>query len=236
MFGSLNFVIAAKVNSTRVPNKNFRPFYGEKSLVDIQVEKLLQIGVSRDRIFLSCEDQKGGPQSKAMAEYGIEYIPRPVDLCRNSSPLTTNIRFIASQLNKEDIVYLHPTCPTFNEYGNVLKVWNLTKENKDSLTVAFLWSGHLLDERFQPMGWSFGEHHTVSQYLSAWKTLPFCCSILSRKAITATGYYLGRNPHWYVPAQDPAELIDINTQTEFEIAQFLYGRQQECQSHQPTGD
>ena len=47
-------VILGKAGSTRVKNKNYRPFYGEMSLTDILLEKLAKVLSPKD-IFLSCE-------------------------------------------------------------------------------------------------------------------------------------------------------------------------------------
>ncbi|QDU16211.1 Cytidylyltransferase [Gimesia maris] len=41
---NIDYIIPAKTSSQRVPNKNWRPFRGKDSLVDLVLEKLLNSG------------------------------------------------------------------------------------------------------------------------------------------------------------------------------------------------
>ena len=42
---NIKVVIPAKGTSVRVPNKNLRPFFGEKSLLEICIEKVKTLGI-----------------------------------------------------------------------------------------------------------------------------------------------------------------------------------------------
>lgn len=50
-------VIMGKAGSTRVKNKNYRPFYEDKSLTDILLEKLVKV-MPREDIFLNYEKEE----------------------------------------------------------------------------------------------------------------------------------------------------------------------------------
>jgi len=214
----MRFIIPAKAGSQRVHRKNWRPFHEGESLVDITIGKLIRAGVDREKIHLSCEcEETAGPVAK---DWKINYLPRDQSLCENSVPLTTWIRSITAQIpGNDDIAWCQVCDPLFDEHWQCLKKWTHVRDDYDSLVVCYPWRGYLMTGDSQPVGWSFGEHHTPSQQLSRFRTMPFTLSILTREAIAVTGYHVGKAPFWY---ESNRMHVDIDTEQDFRIAQVLH--------------
>ena len=217
---NLDVVIPAKTCSKRVTNKNWRAFSGSKSLVDIAIERVIRAGVDPWRIWISCEDES--KRKEVFFRWGVHFLPRSAHLCENETPLTEWIRTICCDVpGDSDIAWVQVCDPLFDEHVEVFKRWPFVRgqDGVDSLVVARPWKGYLMTDRFQPVGWSFGEHHTPSQKLPKWFTMPFTMSILTREAIERTGYHVGAKPSWYV-ANGPH--VDIDTEEDFGLARLAF--------------
>jgi len=219
---SIDFIIPAKVTSERVPRKNWREFYDGKSLVDITIENLIAAGADPSRIHLSCECEATAlPVATA---HDINYLPRDRELTWNTTPLTEWIASICGQVpGDSDIAWCQVCDPLFDSYRECLEHWPTVKKQHDSLVVCYPWSGYLMTDSGQPIGWSFGEHHTPSQQLPRFWTMPFTFSILTREAIRKTRYHIGKRPYWY---ECDGSHVDIDTLLDFRSAQYLYDAEQ----------
>lgn len=212
----MKVIIPAKASSERVPNKNWRPFYRDRSLVDLNIEAMLGCGVRASDIHVSCESEDLLMQ--AHQRYGITPLLRSASLCANSVPLTTWIRTITSQVVGDEPICWSQVCdPLFTEHAKVFSLWSVLGDLHDSLCVVHEGPAYLLDNNFRPMGWGFGEWHVPSQKLPKTYTFPFTMSILTREAIAKTGYHVGARPHFYVAA---TKSIDIDTEADFAAAQL----------------
>ena len=213
----IDFIIAAKSKSTRVPNKNWRPFHNELCLVDINIQKLISAGIAPESIYVSCDD--AAIAMPVVERWGVEFIRRDSELCENHVSLTKCMREIAAQVpGQNNIGWCHVVDPLFDEYRACIDQFE-KNDGHDSLVVAHAWKGHLMTPSGQPIGWSFGEHHTISQHLPAFMTMPFCFSILTRSCIKEFGYYVGKTPYWF---QSHGHHVDINTELDFATAQHAY--------------
>jgi CMP-N-acetylneuraminic acid synthetase len=212
----VKYVIPAKRSSTRVPDKNYRPFADGKSLLDILVEKLSRLGDPSD-IYLSSEEES----TRAVAEvHGATYLPRARHLTENSHPFQSVVNEVCKQLpGEDDVMWCHATDPFFDEHEKVVQAWqSRTASETDSIVVVYPMKDYLLDERFNPLGFGFGAWHRPSQELPTHYLLGFTCSIMTRRTATTIGL-VGAHPQWY-PASN--QTIDIDTQAEFDLAARLY--------------
>lgn len=218
--GIMKYIVPAKTGSTRVQNKNWRQFCGGDSLVDITIKKLIRAGAAPRDIHMSCEcEQTAMP---TVRRWGVNFLRRSESLCANDVPMTTWIRAVSDQTDPggtDDIAWCQVCDPLFDGYAECLNKWSEVRADHDSLVVSYPWRGYLMTGTGQPIGWSFGEHHTPSQNLPQFQTMPFTLSILSTQAINATGYHVGRSPFWYHSGE---QHIDIDTEQDFKIAQILY--------------
>lgn len=217
---NLIVIIPAKTSSTRVPNKNFCPFYKDKSLVDILIEKLIKTGISARNIYLSCDDKS---KVSFCDTYGISFHLREKRLCHNETPFSEVFKITASEVCKDnwasDIVWAQACDPLFDDYENCFNLWNKYEKDFDSLVVRYKQKRYLMDQNGVPIGWGFGPWHIPSQRLPIVYEMPFTLSILKRETIEEYGYWVGANPLW---VDNSNFFIDIDTLEEFESAQAIY--------------
>jgi len=215
----MKVIIPAKSGSTRVPNKNWRSFYKDKSLVDVTVEKLHGAGFAFRDIYVSSNsvDQL----TKISDRYGVNTRVRGEKTCSNDYPLTDWMRGITQKFKDESEIAWAQVCdPLFNEYDAALDAWERRGKDHDSLCVIYKTKQYLLDAQHSPVGWQFGEHHRPSQTLPTTYLMPFTFSILTRESLARCPYHIGTNPLWY---ETDKRGIDIDTEADFELARLIYG-------------
>ncbi|MCL2591932.1 MAG: hypothetical protein FWD82_01080 [Defluviitaleaceae bacterium] len=210
-------IIPAKNNSERIENKNFKPFFNGKSLCDIQIEKLLNI-FNPSKIYLSSEDET---KKKTADYYGINFIKRDIGLTYNSTPIIDVIKGIYKQISiEDDVMWCQVTDPLFNDYTECINMWEkLDKNEYDSIVAVYRTKQFLLDDKCKPVNFQFGAWHRISQELPPMYLLNFTMSILSHKAISDIGYYVGQKPYWY---EINGEYVDIDIAKDWELAQIIY--------------
>lgn len=214
-------IILAKSSSTRVPNKNYRPFYGDLSLVDILARKLAKV-FAGEYVFLSCED----PAKQSVADrWGIQFLQRDPALCNNAVPFPDLVRGIVGQIpGDDDVMWTEPIDPLFDQHAKMISIWReQRKHGFDSMTLCYPFREYTLDSQHRPEGFLFGDGHIPSQELPLRFRLNFACAILTRASIRRVGYPVGYNPLWYHAA---GPCVDIDTPEDFEVAQLIYGHKQ----------
>lgn len=209
-------VILGKAGSTRVKNKNYRPFYGEMSLVDILLEKLTKV-MDKNDIFLSCEDIN----YKYVADnWGIEFIHRDETYVQLATNTVDVVRNVCKDVPGDDeILYCSGMDPLFDNYQELFRAWEVEKETHDSMNVVYPIKNYYLDQNHNPIGFGFGYWHKYSQFIPPIYQIHWANEILTRKSIETTGYMVGENPAWF-EAFNPT--IDIDTEQDWELAQILY--------------
>lgn len=209
-------VILGKAGSTRVKNKNYRPFYNELSLTDILLEKLVRV-MDRDDIFLSSEKA----EIKEVADrWGIHFIHRDPRYTKLETNTVDVVRNVCKDVpGDDDILYCSCMDPLFNDYENLFATWNEVKGEHDSLNVVYPIKNYYLNQNHDPIGFGFGHWHKYSQYIPPIYQISWANEILTRKCIDECGYMVGANPYWY-DAYNPT--VDIDTEQDWELAQILY--------------
>lgn len=208
----LTAIIPAKWESTRVPNKNFRPFLGDLSLVDLVIGKLKATGV--DRIVLSSESREA---EKAVERHGIEFDLRSKRLCHNDTPFLEVFNGVYDDCcyGGEDVLWAQVIDPLFDEYLQMLECWERREPQHDSCVVVYPRKGYLLNERHEPLGFGFGPWHVKSQSLPLHYEFSFTASILTEECVRKIGYHIGARPLWY---EAKGRTVDIDTEEDFALA------------------
>jgi CMP-N-acetylneuraminic acid synthetase len=217
----MKIIVPAKSGSERVINKNWRPFYSDESLVDITIKKLKRAGVRKSSIFVTGDDTR--LLASVRAEHKVETIFRSPVYCDNDMPIVNVVSHFYDKLGKPaEFAIAMVTCPTFNKYRDCLDAWALNRPSYDSLAVTFEADKFLMmkaDNSFAPIGWSFGNCHQISQSLRSFYRFPFAFSILTKKSISETSFFVGRNPYWFIESESH---IDIDTERDFYDAAAIY--------------
>lgn len=210
-------VILAKSTERLIAYKNYRPFYGELSLVDVLVKKLIKVLPVAD-IYLSCEEQ----QYRNVAEkWGINFVHRDKVYAQyNISNVDVVANVCESIPFRDDILWCTCVEPFFDEYAEVLECWDeLDKERFDSLNVVYPMKKFMLDHGHNPIGFGFGHWHKYSQTIPAVYQISWATAVMSRECIEKVSYLVGRNPYWY---DSYSPVIDIDTMDDFRFAALAY--------------
>ena len=220
----MKFLIPAKSDSERCENKNWRPFYGRQSLVDIAIEKASRI-VGPINVYVSCEDEA---YAERVERQGAAFIKRDERLTSNDVPFGEVIQAMAEQVPGNDDIFLtHVTTPLFDEHAKMVELWALPSKGatcgyqtfKDSMTAVYPIINHTFDERYNPVGWSWGAWFKGSQRLPPMYQMTFCASIIKRATIRRYAEYVGPNCYYYHASGRP---VDVDEPEDFEAAQILY--------------
>ena len=209
-------VILGKSNSRRIVRKNYKPFFGDMSLTDILLEKLVN-HLDRKDIYLSCEDES----VKNVAEkWGIGFIHRDVKYTLLETNTVDVVRGVCKDVpGNDDILYCSCMDPLFDDYENMFRTWEEVKPDHDSLNVIYPQKKYFLDQNHAPIGFGFGHWHKYSQYIPPVYQISWANAILTRDSIERVGYMVGEEPFWY-DSYNPT--VDIDTERDWELAQVIY--------------
>ncbi len=209
-------IVPIKCNSDRVDNKNLRPFYENKSLFDIRMERLLEILQPTD-IYVSSES----PSVEAnAARYGAHFLQRDEFFTKNDTPMSDVISHLVDRLpDDDDVIWSQVTEHLFSDFSDVIKVWERNRDAFDSLVVVKPLGSYLLDDRGYPVNFNFGRWHQHSQTLPVWHILPFTFHIVKRETVSRCNYYIGSEPYLHLYE---GLLVDIDNESDFQQAQLIY--------------
>lgn len=217
---SITAVIPVRGGSTRITNKNMRPFAGS-SLLDIKIEQLKRVeGI--DKIIVSSDSQM---MLDMAAAHGVTPKRRPDEYCdEKSKSFNEVVQYIASEeVETEDMIWIPCVCPLLSDDSLKLglKLFEQIRNgslNADSVVSARLLKEYVFDEK-GPINFSV-EHHVPSQRLPNWHTIQNGFFIAKRADMEKWRFVYGPNP--YLVEISKIEAIDIDEMVEFEMAEFLY--------------
>lgn len=213
----MKIIIPAKKTSTRVPDKNWRPFYQNKNLVEIKIEQLLKAEDSQN-IYLSCDDIS----KKALADkYKINFLHRDPVLASDETPWPDALHGIIKDTDfdmEEEIAWVEVINPLFDEYTNFFNTWNKKKATHDSLVLTSPINKFLLNSKGKPLNFQFGKWHSMSQNMDSLHAWDSAC-IMRKKDLLYFSYPIGKTPFLY---STNMPCIDIDTPEDFELAQYFF--------------
>jgi CMP-N-acetylneuraminic acid synthetase len=217
----MKVIIPAKRYSTRVPDKNWRPFYDNKSLTEIKIEQLL-ITFQQSDIFLSCDDKL---MASIANNYGIGFFHRDPQLSSDETPWPDALKGIIEATSfdeEEDILWVEVINPVFSDYYGMKTAWiNAKNKGHDSLVLASPFNKFLLRPDGLPYNFLPGKWHAASQQLEPLFVWDSAC-IMKKKDLLYFSYPIGKKPFIYSTGKAS---VDIDTMEEFIAAQALYSQQ-----------
>ena len=209
-------IIHARKDSTRCPNKHLRPL-GDTTLIDIALDKLSKLEL--DEKYLAVYDQ----ELKDKVIDGVKILHRDYD---SVAPGNCHHSVYYKHLNNVEsdyIVNLNP-CQPFLEVDKLQQVITLFKYSKfDSMITVkkernFFWDKHQNPINFKPNDrlsttagpWVYSATHSLVFYeknymLTEWELFPNTKD----------------NPFPYVVDWSEKELLDVDTETDFNIVRQL---------------
>jgi CMP-N-acetylneuraminic acid synthetase len=215
----MKVIIPAKKHSTRVPDKNWRTFHGEKNLVEIKIEQVLGSCDPKD-VFLSTDDLS---KTSVTEKYGIHLLPRNPVFASDETPWPDALLGIIKDTDfdqNEDIAWVEVINPLFDDYASLFKKWGEVKADHDSIVLTSPMNKFLLDKKGRPLNFQFGKWHAMSQHIEPLYAWDSAC-IMRKKDLLYFSYPIGKTPYMYSTAN---QCIDIDTLDDFALAQYYYSK------------
>jgi CMP-N-acetylneuraminic acid synthetase len=208
-------LIAVRSGSERVANKNLRPFAGS-NLLELKIKQLIEIKELNGIIVNSNDDR----MLEIADNLGIETVKRDQQYATGSVSMSDVYKNMAENFNGDIVVYANVTNPLVKSesYANAIRTFKEIRGKFDSLN-----SAHLIKEFMfldnKPINYDL-ERQPRSQDLPNIYALNFAFSILTKEDMIKYKNVVGYTPYMYELTE--AEAVDIDTQFDFEIAEFLY--------------
>jgi len=212
---NLTAVIPVRQGSNRVINKNFKPFYG-KSLLEHKIEMIKRLPV--DNIIVNTD-------SDTAIEYArnnnIDYHKREAYYASSECTNSEYHEYLAKVTNSKYILIAQVTAPLirYETFLEAIDLFNTT--NCDSLMSVkevkeFLWYND------KPLNYSLSDAPN-SQNLPAYFSPTFGIVIVKRESMLRDKNFICGKPFFYHVSQ--FESVDIDTELDFEFAEFLFRKQ-----------
>ena len=213
-------VIPVKFKSERVPLKNFRNFYKNKSLLDILLDKLLKIK-KIEKIFISTDNKKISLKSYNKNKR-IEVLIRDKKLCNNKTPWSDVIYNVVDQLPVKDnvnVMWCHTTTPLFDDYNEALEIFLKNKTFNGLVAVSKI-KEFLIGQNKIPINYSWGNWHKYSQHMPDIYAVSGALFICKKKEFIKNRYVISTNPYFFESSSFSS--LDIDNLYEFELARILF--------------
>ena len=215
-------VIPAKGYSSRLPEKNFRPFYQGRSLLEIKIEQCLASRVF-DAVYVSSDAE---PARRIAETMGTSFVLRDSRLCRDDTPWYEVLTGILNSLPEAEdawIAWCPVTSPLFRRYAELLEVLQKQLDaGLNSIATLTPLKHYYLDDRYLPINHQWGPWAAYSQRLPLIYQLNMACHVAQKKEMKLCGFHLGSRPTFF--HTETWEGLDIDTLEEFELAQWYYER------------
>lgn len=213
----LKAVILARSGSTRVKNKNIRPFCGS-SLLEIKIQQLQRIN-NIDGIIVNSNDDSILDIAK---KYNVEAIKRDPYFASNSVSINDVYVNMAENCNSDYIVMCNCTNPLISDtsISNIIDFYFKNENSYGSVNSAnmvkeFMWlDGNPINYTLDKM--------PRSQDLPNILALNFAVNIISKERLLKEKNVVSSNPFLYEIPSD--ESVDVDWEVDFDFAEFLYNK------------
>jgi CMP-N,N'-diacetyllegionaminic acid synthase len=224
-------LIAVRSGSTRVKDKNIRPFAGLSllALKVIQLNEIIDQGYLSEVIVNSNCDE----MLDIATSLGATAQKRCEEHATSDVPMFDVWTKMAKDFPDDDIAYCCVTNPlvTNETLIQCIKIYNGEADksridtNQSVNTVCdvkeYLWHMDKRTGNHRPLNYN-PNRHIRSQDLPDIVNLTYACSIIPRKRMMEIGNVVTEKPYFYVT--NPVESLDIDTQLDFDFAEYLYNR------------
>ena len=205
--------IPVKKYSTRVENKNFKPFYKTSNLLEIKLRQALRL-FSSESVIVTTDSEEA---LQIADHFGVrsQFIPALSHFEWNES-----VKALASECHKPFLCIYRATTPFLDEHSlNHFLDHFFSDDDSDSALTVLKIQERLFNSKFRPLNFSIGAGHLDSQDTPPIYKEVCGISIISKELATSYAYHYGKKPKLVMV--DQLHGIDINTEEEWQMAQVL---------------
>lgn len=212
-------LVAVRSGSVRVENKNIRPFAGS-SLLEIKLRQLKRIKRLNGIVVNSNDDE----MLKIASDMGCETVKRDEYYSSNDVSMSDVYKNMAENFNADTVAYINVTNPLLKDetIEKAIEIYEQQIDKHDSLNSAHLIKEFLFRDNL-PINYDL-RCQPRSQDLPDIAALNFAISIISKENMIENKNIVGCRPNIYII--DELEATDIDNQTDFDFAEFMYKRLQ----------
>lgn len=207
-------LVAVRSGSQRVQNKNIRPFAGT-SLLEIKVRQLLRVP-SLSGVVVNSDDDHMLELAQSL---GVETVKRDPYFASNTVCMSEVYKNMAEHTDADVIAFTSVTSPLIKTQTiDELIQHYFTQQDFDSVNSAH----HVKQFMFlngAPINYSL-DNQPRSQDLPDILAINNAVSVISRELMITQKNTVGKKP-WLYPV-DQVESVDIDSMTDFAIAEYLY--------------
>jgi len=210
----INALIAVRGGSKRVPRKNVRPFCGS-SMLELKVKQALRIK-EINKVIVTSDDEG---MLNIAHNLGAEVMERDPYYASDTVPMGDVYVHLASSLSCKDILWIPVTSPlvTDKTIQECIGIYEHKTEYDSVVTTniikEYMWLGEKAIN-YDP------KRHPRSQDLPDIYALNFAVNLLPRELMIENRNILGNKFYPYM--LDEVEAIDVDTEYEFMLAEYLY--------------
>ena len=212
-------IIHARKDSTRCPNKHLRPL-GDTTLIDVALDKLSKLEL--DEKYLAVYDQ----ELKDKVIDGVKILHREYEsVAPGNAPHNVMYKHLEN-VESDYIVNLNP-CQPFLKVEELQQVITLFKYSKyDSMITAKVERNFYWDDDKNPI--NFEPNDRLSTTTGPWINAATHSLVIYKKQYMLDNWELfpntKHNPYPFVVDWSEKELLDVDTETDFEIVKHYYGK------------
>lgn len=212
-------LVAVRSGSVRVSNKNLRPFAGS-NLLELKLCQLKRIP-NLNGIVVNSNDEG---MLQIAQEYGCEVVKRDVVFSSNEVSMSDVYQNMAENFNGDVVAYINVTNPLVRDESlyNTIEIYRKICKEFDSVNSAHYIKEFMFKDN-KPINYDLLKQ-PKSQDLPDILALNFACNVISREQMIKCKNVVGRKP--YIHPIDELEATDIDSQIDFEFAEFVYNRLQ----------
>lgn len=215
---NITAVIPCRAGSTRVKDKNFRPF-ADSSLLEVKIRQAKKLGIP---VVVNSDSPIA---EHAAQQSGIAFTERPAFYASSTCNNSEYYEYLGRSVETEYIMILQPTAPLLKDETlfNAYSTFKQQSDKYDSLVTALYSKKHAWYGG-KPINYELGNTPN-SQDLSPIVFPTFNVMIAKVDALLQTKNAITSRCLFYEVQEE--ESIEIDNQLEFDIAEFLYKKQNE---------
>ena len=207
-------VIPIRAGSQRVKNKNLRSF-SEKSLLEYKLDVIQTLGIKN--VVVNTDSEQAIQIAK---EYGVEFHRREPYYASSECSGSEYFEYLAKVTESEHLLIAPVTAPLIERETFIDAMECYFENDCDSLMSVkslkeFIW------HEGTPVNYN-PKNAPNSQDLPNYLALTFGLVIAQRETMLLTKNVIGLRPYFY--QLDEVGAVDIDTQLDFEFAEFLFNK------------